>query len=76
MLRVGIWMFFDPILVLVAPLMVNGYHNRSIMLIMYLCLIISNCSLRHNPITGTGVIALAKALQHNKSLEELQYVGS
>ena len=68
--------FFNPTLVLVALLLVKGYHNRNIMLIMCLCLIISNCSLRHNQITATGAIALAEALQQNWSLEELQYVKS
>ena len=37
-----------------------------------LCLIIIHCSLRDNDLTDTGAIALAKALQDNKSLEELK----
>ena len=32
------------------------------------------CSLTHNNVTDTGAIALAKALQQNKSLEELKWV--
>ena len=76
MYRCFMWEFVNPLLVLVAPLVVKGYHNRRIMLIMYLCLIISNCSLRHNQITATGAIALAKALKQNWSLEKLQYVRS
>ena len=34
--------------------------------------ITSHCSLRANGLTATGAIALAEALQHNKSLEELK----
>ena len=37
-----------------------------------LCLIIPYCSLRHNCLTDTGAIALARGLQNNKSLEELK----
>ena len=37
-----------------------------------LCLILSHCSLRGNGLTDTGAIALARALEHNKSLEELK----
>ena len=36
------------------------------------CLITPHCSLRHNNVTATGVMALARALQHNKSLRELE----
>ena len=35
-------------------------------------LVILHCSLRDNDLTATGVIALARALQHNQSLEELE----
>ena len=31
-----------------------------------------HCSLRGNGLTDTGAIALARALHHNKSLEELK----
>ena len=31
-----------------------------------------NCSLRGNGLTANGVMALARALQYNKSLEELK----
>ena len=37
-----------------------------------LCLIIPHCSLYRNVLTDNGVIDLARALQHNKSLEELK----
>ena len=33
---------------------------------------ILHCSLRANGLTATGAIALARTLQHNKSLEELE----
>ena len=33
-----------------------------------------HCSLKHSGLTSTGAIALARALQHNKSLEELKWV--
>ena len=33
---------------------------------------VSHCSLTHNGLTATGAIALATALQDNKSLEELK----
>ena len=39
---------------------------------MCLCLIIPHFSLRHNGLTAIGAIALARALQHNKSLKELK----
>ena len=32
------------------------------------------CSLQHNGLTDNGVTALARALQHSRSLEELKYV--
>ena len=38
----------------------------------FVWLIISHCSLRNNDLTATGAITLARALQHNKSLEELK----
>ena len=69
--HVGIWMYLNSILALMAPLVVKGYHNRNIMLVAYLCLIIFHCSLRSNDLTAAGAIALAKALQRNWSLEEL-----
>ena len=33
---------------------------------------VSHSSLTHNGLSATGAIALAKALKHNKSLEELK----
>ena len=33
---------------------------------------VSHYSLTHNDLTATGAIALAEALKHNKSLEELK----
>ena len=39
-------------------------------------LTIPHCSLRHNGLTATGAIVLAGALQHNKSLKELKWVGN
>ena len=40
------------------------------------CEIVTSCvshySLTHNGLTATGAITLAKALKHNKSLEELK----
>ena len=41
-----------------------------------LCILIDSsfCSLSQNDLTSTGAIALGKALQHNKSLEQLKYV--
>ena len=33
---------------------------------------ITHCSLRDSKLTDTGAIALARALQHNQSLEELK----
>ena len=38
------------------------------------CLYILHCSLRANGLTDTGAAALANALQHNLSLEELKLV--
>ena len=38
------------------------------------CLFTPYSSLYHNDLTVTGAIALARALQDNKSLEELKYV--
>ena len=38
------------------------------------CLIILHCSLRDSGLTDTGAIALARALEHNTSLEELKWV--
>ena len=35
------------------------------------CLIIIHCSLKTNDLTDTGAVTLARALQDNKSLEEL-----
>ena len=43
---------------------------------VWLCLIVSLYSLRSNRLTDTGAIALARALQHNKSLEELKWVSN
>ena len=41
------------------------------MQIYTLILILLHCSLRDNGLTSTGAIALAKALQQKRSLEEL-----
>ena len=38
------------------------------------CLIILHYSLRNNGLTDIGAIVLARALEHNKSLEELKWV--
>ena len=57
------------ILVLLASL-------ASLVMIIYSqvcsCRIIIHCSLRDNDLTSTGAITLARALQNNKSLEELK----
>ena len=37
--------------------------------------VISHYSLYHNNLSDSGAIALANALQQNKSLEKLKYVG-
>ena len=59
------------ILVLLASL-------ASLVMIIYSqvcsCLIIIHCSLRDNDLAATGAITLARALQDNKSLEELKSV--
>ena len=36
--------------------------------------VLPHCSLNHNGLTSTGAIALARALQHNNSLEVLKWV--
>ena len=41
-----------------------------------LCLITPHSSLYNNNLTGIGTIALARVLQHKKSLEELKWVGT
>ena len=38
----------------------------------YACVHVSFCSLRDNGLTSIGAIALARALQKNKSLETLK----
>ena len=58
---------------------VRSYHchsNRDMDLATAVCscLIILHCSLRDNDLTATGVLTLARALQHNKSLEVLKWV--
>ena len=39
------------------------------------CVDVCHCSLRENGLTSTGAIALSRALQRNKSLEELKWVA-
>ena len=63
-----------PIPVSMTALVMRSYHchgNRNVVVVC-LCLIVSNYSLDNNQLTSTGAIVLARALQHNKSLEELK----
>ena len=53
------------------------HGNRNLkFVVVCLCLVIFHYSLRSNQLTDTGAIALATALQHNKSLEELKWVAN
>ena len=64
-----------PIPVSVTALLMGSYchGNRNLkFVVVCLCLVIFHYSLRGNLLTDTGAIALATALQHNKSLEELK----
>ena len=47
-------------------------HGVSLLCCVCVCMIVFHYSLRNNQLTDTGAIALAIALQHNKSLEELK----
>ena len=46
--------------------------NVDLTQVCMLLLIISHFSLRNTGVTDTGAISLARALKHNKSLEELK----
>ena len=54
----------------------NYHSNRNMVNVdapqVFSCLIMPHCSLTHNNLTDTGVIALARSLRNNKSLEELK----
>ena len=39
---------------------------------VYVCMVVYHYSLRGNELTDTGARVLARALEHNKSLEELK----
>ena len=57
----------------VTALVMRSYHchgNRNIKFVVGV--FVSHYSLKDNQLTDTGAIALATALQHNKSLEELK----
>ena len=57
--------------VLVTTLVMRSYHchgDRKLEFVLF----VSDYSLGGNQLTDTGAIALATALQHNKSLEELK----
>ena len=58
----------------VTALVMNSYHCHGNRKIIFVCcgMFVSYYSLRLNQLTDTGAIALARALQHNKSLEELK----
>ena len=67
-----------PIPVSVTALMMRSYHchgNRNIVVVC-LRLVVFHYSLRDNQLTDSGAVALATALQHNKSLEELKWVAN
>ena len=57
-----------------APLVMK-YHchsNRNIECGSNSSMLLTHCSLNNNSLTSTGAEVLARALQHNKSLEELK----
>ena len=58
----------------VTALVMRSYHCHGNRNIKFVCcgVFVSHYSLRLNQLTDTGAIALARALQHNKSLEELK----
>ena len=49
----------------------GGMFPNFVLIPLIFCLIVL-FSLAQNGVTSTGAIALARALQHNKSLEELK----
>ena len=59
-----------------AHIVVSLASLSSLVMIIYSqvcsCLIIIHCSLRDNDLTDTGAITLIRALEDNKSLEELK----
>ena len=59
-----------------ALLVMRNYHCHSNRNMEYgsNSSVLPHCSLNHNNLTSTGAIALARALQQNKSLEELKWV--
>ena len=63
-----------PIPVLVTTLVIKSYHRHGDRKMEFVCcgVFVSDYSLGGNQLTDTGAIALATALQHNKSLEELK----
>ena len=70
-----------PIPVSVTDLVMRSVVAMATKILKCLCcyFYISDCihySLRNNQLTSTGAIALARALQHNKSLKELKWVVS
>ena len=58
----------------VTALVMRSYHCHGNRKIEFVCcgVSVSHYSLKDNQLTDTGAIALATALQHNKSLEELK----
>ena len=48
------------------------FHCNTAEQVNFYIIVIFHCSLYHSGLTSTGAIALAKALQQNKSLEELK----
>ena len=58
----------------VTALVMRSYHCHGNRKMEFVCcgVLVSHYSLGHNQLTDTGAIALARALQHNKSLEELE----
>ena len=83
-LCVRIWMLyqlsfssdFEPHLPLsLAPLVMNYHcHSNRNMECGSNSSVFPHCSLNHNSLTSTGAIVLTRALQQNKSLEELKWV--
>ena len=63
-----------PIPVLVTTLVMRSYHCHGDRKMEFVScgVFVSDYSLGGNQLTDTGAIALATALQHNKSLEELK----
>ena len=48
------------------------FHCNIAEQVKFFIIVIFHCSLYHSGLTSTGAVALAKALQQNKSLEELK----